>query len=1584
MVSLTNNPTPDTPPSSEPVTDKPQIRPGLKDDFSDNRMPTGDNFAGWIDANLVLREDNVYISDDHCRIGIGAPTPNATLDIWSPVGEMALNVNIENEPMLTLDGQKHLQICATTTFKKAVEMEDRLDVKGDNTQVCITYDGDPVIAAEQFAEDITDHKAYGGFSLPYKSGTPLPVFKVTNSHNNYGMVPAFHVDSCNNVAINKERAEATLDVNGEMYVSGESKIGGALFAENRLLISGTGAKGPLLDITQPENHREALIHVVHEYEIHGEHSHNTQLLLDADGRLSLGLAEAGALFHIYRHNDDTLPLLRIDDNTQDVSPFIIDSEGKVGIGDDAPVNKLDVRGNVRIGRGYDDDQVPENSLVVQNSIGVNKLRPDAHIDIESDRNIAVHVGQDEKTLLRVTEEKVETDCNLHVKGNAAIDGDTRVGENLNVAGNSKVDGTSIVAGDTALNSNLDVAGNTQIGGDTLLAGQLDVAGAANMQQTLDLYGKATFKNELELSGTATLHSNVQIDRDLNVDGNANVQANAAVHGTLHSDGDFSTSGSAHIVGATQIDSDATIDGNLQVKGQSELQQAVDARNSLGVHLQPNTKHDASLHLGQRDSDGADVKIDYYSDHAETSFVVKNGKLGVHKDEPEHTLDVVGQVHIDGELGVNQFLRVDASQLHINEDISLDKEGYKHSTVLIERVVSEEKTETTLALTGGKLGLGTANPDAHLQVTGDAHIGDKLIVDGDACLNANVAIDGNTMMDGKLKVRQFTRLKADAQVDGQLQVALDKKEDSSKTNPNEKQANVHIGQRKEGETALRVERHCEENEEGEITESAPSLLVRDGKVGINTARPEKALDVHGQARISGNAYLKSELHVDRNTHLDQSLWVSDQVAVNVSEPEARVHIAEQKHDNAALRVDSSCDENPSSMVFKAGQLGVNTENPTTTLDVRGDAYIEDELKVKGRTILEHTLDVDKDTLLKSDLTVHQESELQRHVSIGLSKQIVDCEPQKAQLYIADTQYSEALRIETVEGKSKRVVVVKRGQLGIGKDSPDAALDVAGDARVSDNLYVGGDLKAREKATFLDNVDVSGTLTVDQRAEFGSDTRVKGYLNVEDKLTLEDQLCVEGDSELQKTTIKRDAYVLGDATIEGKTALKHQVHIDGLLGAGTDVPHAQLHVSAKEDQHPLIVENKHVNGSKGVLLKVDQNGNMGVGTASPQGRLDVNGNAIVNGSLEVRHNVKADGDVHAQKLKASECLQVNEGPLINAFSTDSRLGDSQASDNKIPTQLAVKNYVDSATSAFGSLGQAITISSQDDFDYLFNQGPGTRLPENSTIILLPLKDSYDSGSAAPAYILKNSVLVNSGTSIIGYNHKTTVIAKQEASCRFELIGNPNQHITDVEFRGWTFDGLSLAGYNHGGAFHLENVEYSKLNCHIVNHHVYGDGGAIFAKQSHHIEALHVLGCKAMSDANSKHSAKAEGGAAYGLVHSTIHAIGCSAFSGGAVAQCHQCEVIAKACSADHSGGAAFRCQQLSMTATECSAGKRGGGACFCSDLMANGFWMHNTASEGMHIYASCNLTGDHQERHYWKGDFIGRRIDNDTRVWRADNE
>lgn len=294
----------------------------------------------------------------------------------------------------------------------------------------------------------------------------------------------------------------------------------------------------------------------------------------------------------------------------------------------------------------------------------------------------------------------------------------------------------------------------------------------------------------------------------------------------------------------------------------------------------------------------------------------------------------------------------------------------------------------------------------------------------------------------------------------------------------------------------------------------------------------------------------------------------------------------------------------------------------------------------------------------------------------------------------------------------------------------------------------------------------------------------------------------------------------------------------------------------------------------------------------------------------------------------------------------------------------------------------IKNQDEFDSLFNKGEPTVISANTTIIIFPLKD--ENTGEILSYVLKNIVRLNSDTSITGFNPKTTKVIKETAHCRFELIGTFDEPVSGVIFSGWTFNGNDLELNANGGALYLKYVNDCEFNCYLVNHAAVGNGGAIYGENSSGIEAKYIDHCKTIGNSAGSEDEKTKGGAVYGVSNAIINARYCSAIYGGAVAECDDSIVIAKNCTATIGGGAASRCERLRLTASSCDGGQKGGGAYYCSSLMAEGFWKVNTADEGPNIYATNNLTGTDAESHYWKGDYVGMRLDSNDRVWRVDNE
>ncbi|MEI8634217.1 hypothetical protein P4S72_23535 [Vibrio sp. PP-XX7] len=339
--------------------------------------------------------------------------------------------------------------------------------------------------------------------------------------------------------------------------------------------------------------------------------------------------------------------------------------------------------------------------------------------------------------------------------------------------------------------------------------------------------------------------------------------------------------------------------------------------------------------------------------------------------------------------------------------------------------------------------------------------------------------------------------------------------------------VHLRQSAESKTALRVDK----SEGGEA-----SLSVKSGKVGVNTANPESTLDVDGDTNIRGTASVTGQFTAKSESYFEQTAYVLSDMAFSVATPAARIHIAEQETDNAALRVDYGSDETMESLVVRQGKLGVGTANPKARLDVKGDTLLGAGLQVSGRTVLEDDLDVMQDADFYADVVIRETTKLREQTIVGRQEEInADVSP-NAQFYIADTQYKEALRIDSADYNS---VIVVDGKLGIGNESPRVALEVAGEARItgraefSSELEVDGILQANNDIQVNNNIGGRGKLDISQKATFGSDVYIHGDVYIEDKTDIEEELRVLGATELKNTL-----------TVDGATSLSSTLNVTGM--------------------------------------------------------------------------------------------------------------------------------------------------------------------------------------------------------------------------------------------------------------------------------------------------------------------------------------------------------------------------------------------------------------------------------------------------------
>ncbi|MHA6534193.1 tail fiber domain-containing protein [Paenibacillus sp. BAC0078] len=368
--------------------------------------------------------------------------------------------------------------------------------------------------------------------------------------------------------------------------------------------------------------------------------------------------------------------------------------------------------------------------------------------------------------------------------------------------------------------------------------------------------------------------------------------------------------------------------------------------------------------------------------------------------------------------------------------------------------------------------------------------------------------------------------------------------------------------------------------------------------------------------------------------------------------------------------------------RSGKMGVGTDNPTEVLDVAGKAIFRTEAEIAGAASFSGKVTAHKEAVFEGDTTFNKGVSA---VDVAVSHNMVvegslvaggieaprglDSSgaalpnariewnnEQKAWFYgDGKTKYEFGTgkggqnKLYNELGDTIAMYSDKEGKVGIGTTTPLALLDVriAGDSTAFSVTKTGnvgiGTIPANpnSKLEVQGNTAVKGNLSA-ENATFSKDLTVAGNLTVNGDvvtinaatLEVEDNIIRVNKYEPRDTPLVKNA---GLEVFRGGTAQPAQLIWDEtadewLAGAANTLKAIEF----KGHTHPEFA------GLSGAMT-VDS-GNIGIGTAKPTAKLDVNGNVAVSGKLTAV-DAQLTGKLNAAGAEIADTLTAKDAGISN---------------------------------------------------------------------------------------------------------------------------------------------------------------------------------------------------------------------------------------------------------------------------------------------------------------------------------------------------
>lgn len=665
----------------------------------------------------------------------------------------------------------------------------------------------------------------------------------------------------------------------------------------------------------------------------------------------------------------------------------------------------------------------------------------------------------------------------------------------------------------------------------------------------------------------------------------------------------------------------------------------------------------------------------------------NRNVGIGTDSPIEKLHVEGNIYTSSNLEVGGDTQIDGNLTVSGQSVTLDTDVNMNGQLSLSNgaldITSIDETPSLSVMQNGAGDVAhfSQNETRILSIVNNGNVGigtdiptEKLHVAGNILAEFNVDILGNMSMIGKvnvndtdIKIHLPVEMDSSAVIHGDARIQGDLKVDGTMTTIN---TNVEVTDKfsivNDGtDVAFSVNQIGPHQIAKFMDDGVPVVSIMDGGlVGMGTNTPEARLhvvgkiyttsnlEVGGNAQVDGNIVTSSKLTVNDDATFKNNVLIQKDTGIGTSTPSEKLHVVGNIYTTGSIKVDGNTqvdgnlatsseltvgdDATFDSNVLVTGNIGINTDSPGEKLHVVGNAFITGNIEATNAQ-LGGNLMVNGDTVtLNSDLQITGQFTLpEGSVSIAntgsgpalMVKQSVD-EP-VVQLFNGDNN-----------------IVTVSSNVGIGTDTPLEKLHVAGKILGTGDMNVKGSVVVDQNLTVegfiftnggititsgsdpedntiqqpVNDVTIDGNLLVngDVRVTTGTSVRLEQDVFMTGNLGLgtdnpQDRLHVVGDALISGNVRATDAQVTGNLTVDGDSVtLNAGVDINGefslsngslsIYNSGT-VPALSVNQEGTEDI-------AHFEQNGGSVLRIIDGGNVGIGTSTPTERLQVIGSILVS--------------------------------------------------------------------------------------------------------------------------------------------------------------------------------------------------------------------------------------------------------------------------------------------------------------------------------------------------------------------------------------